>query len=247
MSDLPLVSVVVPAYQAERFLAETLASALAQDYPALEVIVVDDGSSDTTAEIAQRHPVRLLRRPHRGVSAARNAGIAAAHGELITILDADDLWPTDRISRQVAHMNEHPEHGIVLGLTELFVTPGEQHPPHWPEKLADAPLPAVAGTMIARRAVFELVGGFDESMWLCEDIDWLARVKDAGFAAGALEHVLLRYRIHALNTSRDEPANRDVLLRVMRRSVRRQRRPGAGGASRGAREAGLPDPVESGP
>ena len=221
--SVPLVSVVVPAYQAEAFLGEALASALAQDHPAVEVVVVDDGSSDRTAEVAAAYPVRVLRRPHRGPAAARNAGLAVARGAFLTILDADDLWPPDRLSRQVAHLREHADLGIVLGLTEVFLSPGEPRPLHWPDVAEGEAIPAVAGTMLARREVFATVGGFDESLAVCEDVDWLARAKDAGVAAGALEHVVLRYRIHAANTSRHTGANQSELLRVLRRSVRRQR------------------------
>ena len=77
--------------------------------------------------------------------------------------------------------------------------------------------------MLVRREVFAIAGNYDESLWQCEDIDWLAGVKDAGIAAGALDRVVLRYRIHAANTSRDTEANKAVLLRVLRDSVRRQR------------------------
>jgi glycosyltransferase involved in cell wall biosynthesis len=226
--DRPLVSVIVPAYQAEAFLGEALESALGQDCGPLEVLVVDDGSTDRTREVALAYPVQLLRSPHRGPAAARNAGLALARGEFVTILDADDVWPIDRLSRQVEHLRGHPEHGIVLGLTEIFLTPGQPRPPHWPVAHSGRPIPAVAGSMLARAEVFEIVGGFDEDLRQCEDIDWLARVKDAGIQAGTIDHVVLRYRIHANNTSRDTAANKATLLRVLRDSVRRQQEPTVG-------------------
>jgi glycosyltransferase involved in cell wall biosynthesis len=222
----PLVSVIVPAYQAERFIEETLDSAASQDYPAVEVIVVDDGSTDRTAELVASRGVRLLQQPHRGPAAARNTGLAAAAGEFIAVLDADDLWPSDRLSLQVDFLERNPELGLVLGLTEVFLNPGEEPPRHWwgLRGLTDGePIAAHAGTMLVRREVFAIAGNYDESLWQCEDIDWLARVKDAGIAAGALDRVVLRYRIHAANTSRDTEANKTVLLRVLRDSVRRQR------------------------
>jgi glycosyltransferase involved in cell wall biosynthesis len=224
----PIVSVIVPAYQAEVFLDEALESALGQDLGRVELIVVDDGSTDRTAEIAASHGARVLRRGHGGPAAARNAGLAVARGEFVTILDADDVWPVDRLSRQVEHLREHPELGIVLGLTEIFLTPCEPRPAHWPVAHAGRPIPAVAGSMLARAEVFEIVGLFDETLRRCEDIDWLARVKDAGIRAGAIEHVVLRYRIHAANTSRETTAIESTLLRVLRDSVRRQREPAGG-------------------
>ena len=223
-----LVSVIVPAYQAEAFIAEALESALAQDHTATEVIVVDDGSTDGTAEIAAGYDVQVLSRENGGPAAARNAGLALARGEFVTILDADDVCPEDRLSRQVDHLRRHPEHGIVLGLTEIFLTPGQPRPAHWPVAHVGRPIPAHASTTLARAEVFQAVGGFDEALRRCEDIDWLARVKDAGIQAGAIDHVVLRYRIHAGNTSRDADANETALLRVLRDSVRRQREPADG-------------------
>jgi glycosyltransferase involved in cell wall biosynthesis len=218
-----LASVIVPAYQAEVYLDEALDSAFAQDYDVLEVIVVDDGSTDRTAEIAASFPVRLLRRTHRGPAAARNSGIAVAAGEFITILDSDDIWPTDRLSRQIGHLGDHPEVGIVLGHTQFFVNPGEPRPPHFPRLAAGDSAPGHAATMLARREVFDRIGLFDESLWLGEDIDWLARAKDAGIASATLGEIVLRYRVHAANTSRHAAANQTAILGILRDSVRRQR------------------------
>jgi glycosyltransferase involved in cell wall biosynthesis len=218
-----LVTVIVPAYQAEDFLGEALASAIAQDHDEVEIVVVDDGSTDRTAEIALAHGVRLLRRPNGGPAAARNTGLAVAQGAFIAILDADDVWPPDRLSRQVAHLRERPELGIVLGLTEVFLTPGQPAPAHDPRFAPGEQVVGHPSTMLARREVFELVGGFDESLRLSEDIDWLARASDAGVLSARLEHTLLRYRVHAENTSRDTQANHAATLAVLRASVARKR------------------------
>jgi glycosyltransferase involved in cell wall biosynthesis len=219
-----LVSVIVPAYQAEAYIEQALDSALAQDHRAIEVIVVSDGSTDRTTEIAATRPVKLLRQPRGGSAAARNGGLAVASGQFVTILDADDLWPPDRLSRQLAHLAAHPEHGIVLGLAEVFLSPGESRPAHDPgfaegEKVAGHP-----ATMLARREVFDVVGPFDATLRLSEDIDWLARASDAGIRAGRIDHTLLYYRIHAHNTSRDTQANHVATLRVLRASVHRKQR-----------------------
>ena len=219
----PLVSILIPAYNAERFIAETLDSAFAQDYEEIEVIVVDDGSTDGTAAIASRWPVRLIGQANLGPSAARNAALAEAGGEFITVLDADDLWPVDRLTLQVNCLLERPESSVVMGLTEAFINPGDPTPAHWPEDWGAGPIPHVPGTLLARRAVFDEVGGWDESLPTCEDFDWLVRAKDAGHVPVALEVVLLSYRIHANNISRHHGSNLAMLLRVMRASVQRQR------------------------
>lgn len=224
-----LVSVIVPAYQAEAYLDEALESALAQDHSAYEIILIDDGSTDRTGEIAAAHGVRVQRQPNRGPAAARNAGLALARGELLTILDSDDVWPSYRLSRQVAHLRAHPEDGMVMGLTEAFVTPGEPRPAHFPLIAVTGPFPGHPSTMLVRREAFELVGPFDESLRLSEDLDWLARAGDAGVRIGRLECTLLRYRIHAANTSRHTHAVEAATLRMLRASVRRKRADGVSG------------------
>jgi glycosyltransferase involved in cell wall biosynthesis len=218
-----LVSVIVPAYQAEAYLDEALESAFAQDHRELEVVVVDDGSTDRTAEIALAHGARVLRQPNRGPAAARNAGVAVSRGAFVTILDADDVWPTDRLSRQVAHLREHPELGIVMGLTEIFLTPGQPPPAHDPRFAPGEQVVGHPATMLVRREVLKLVGAFDESLRLSEDIDWLARASDAGVRSARLDHTLLRYRVHAANTSRHTHANHAATLGVLRASVARKR------------------------
>lgn len=210
------------AFNEEAFIDEALRSVVAQTYLPIEVIVVDDGSSDRTAEIAANHDVRLLGFPHRGPSAARNAGLAVSRGEYWTIFDADDVMPPARISHQVAYMDEHPEIGMVLGLTEAFVTPGESRPPHFNPIWDEGPFPACAGTMLARRSVLDVVGLYDETVSLAYDVEWLARAKDAGVGAGHIDHVSLRYRIHPGNTSADRPAVHAAMFGLLRASLHRR-------------------------
>jgi len=165
----------------------------------------------------------VIRQRNGGPAAARNAGLALARGEFLTILDADDLWLPDRLTRQVAYLREHPDDGLVMGLTEAFVSPGEPRPAHYPRIAEAGPFPGHPSTMLVRREVFELVGPFDESLRLSEDLDWIARAGDAGVRFGRLDCTLLRYRIHAGNTSRNPDANELATLRVLRESVQRKR------------------------
>jgi glycosyltransferase involved in cell wall biosynthesis len=218
-----LVSVVMAAFDEEAFIAEALQSVLAQTYHPLEIIVVDDGSGDRTAEIAQAYEVCLLRRPHLGASAARNAGLAVARGAYWTVFDADDVMPPERLAGQVAYLEEHPELGMVLGLTEAFVSPGEPRPAHYNPVWDSGPFRGHPGTMLACRAVLEAVGPFDETLRLGEDVDWQARAKDAGVQAGQVDQPSLRYRIHRGNTSSDIRANRHATLGVLRTSLERRR------------------------
>jgi len=185
--------------------------------------VVDDGSFDRTADIAAGLGVRVVRQPHRGQSAARNAGLAVARGDFWAIFDADDVMPPERLARQVAYLEEHPEAGMVLGLAEAFVSPGEPRPSHFNPVWDEGPYRGHWGTMLARRGVLDVVGTFDETLALGEDVEWMGRANDAGVCAGQVDQVCLRYRIHRGNTSSDTRANQLATLRVLRASVRRRR------------------------
>jgi glycosyltransferase involved in cell wall biosynthesis len=218
------VSVVIAVFDGERFLAEAIASATAQTYSPLEVIVVDDGSRDRSAQLATRCGARVLRRPHRGVSAARNAGIAAARGDVIAFLDADDRWPVERLALQVEHFIRRPELGFVLGRARLFLHPSAPRPAWYTDDLAEHESVLARLTLVARRELFDRVGGFDESIDICEDFDWLVRCREAGIPYEVLDDVVLEYRVHDGNTglSRRSDLERGLLC-TLRSSIQRRR------------------------
>ncbi len=218
-----LVSVVMPAFDEERFIGEALESVLAQTYSPVELMVVDDGSTDRTGEIAETYGVRVVRQEHAGHPAARNLGLSLARGDYWTIFDADDLMPPQRIERQVEHLERHPELGMVLGLTEAFVTPGEPRPPHWNPAWDDGPFPGCAGTMMSRREVLAAVGPYDESMRVSADFEWIVRARDLGVGAAHVDALALRYRIHPGTASADRMQVSGVMLGVLRESLARRR------------------------
>lgn len=222
----PLVSVIIPVYNGAAYLAEALESVLAQDYQPLDVIVVDDGSTDRTAEIVRSYPVaRYFAQTNQGHGAARNTGIAAARGELIAFLDADDLWAPQKLSMQVGYLMAHPDLGYTISHLRILIEPGVAKPAWLNERLsleyAAAYLPSA---LLVRRRVLEEVGGFDVSLWCSNDSDWFFRAKDAGITMALLPDVLLYRRIHRANLSSDVPTATSDLLRVVKASIVRQRR-----------------------
>ncbi len=226
-----LVSVIMPAYQAQEYIGEAIESALAQDHDRVELIVVDDGSTDRTAELAHEragghergHAVTIVSRANGGAGAARNTGVERARGEFVTFHDADDLWPVDRLSAQVANLRGNPDVAIVLGVTQLF-TPADLPPQsHSPRSDADGLVANHPSTMLVRRELFDRVGPFDESLRIGHDIDWMARAKDAGAVLAHLDRVVLHYRVHPDNTTSDVETNTLDMLRSMRASVKRKR------------------------
>jgi glycosyltransferase involved in cell wall biosynthesis len=230
----PCVSVIVPAYNRERYLGAALDSVLAQDYRPLEIVVVDDGSTDGTARVARAYPdVRYLHQANQGVAAARNAGIAASRGELIAFLDSDDLWAPEKLRLQVGFLLEHPRVGYCLARMRNFLEPGCPPPP-WigVDELSRVEFGIVPGTLVARRDVFERVGGFDPRYPCGSDTDWFFRAKDAGIALGFLGEILLLRRVHDANLSASRGPNFPILARIVKASVARihARRAGAGAA-----------------
>jgi glycosyltransferase involved in cell wall biosynthesis len=222
----PLVSVIVPVYNGERFLASAIGSILAQDYHSYEIIVVDDGSTDGSAAIAQSFKeVRYIHQPNTGVAGAKNTGIAAARAVLVAFLDHDDVWTPDKLRVQVSYLLEHPETGCVFSRHHIFLEPDTPRP-SWlkADFLENDQLGAFACTMLVRKAVFERVGRFDSSYRVGEDTDWIARAKDAGVRMAILPDVLMHRRVHASNISSIVDVHHATMARLVRATIQRKRR-----------------------
>jgi len=220
---MTLVSVVIPVYEGERFLAETLDSVAAQTHTPLETIVVDDGSPDESVRVASSRPgVRVLRRPHEGVAAARNAGVAAVRGELIAFLDQDDLWQPSKLALQVALLSARPEIDIALAHVEMVLQEGTPRPA-WMTWESDVQPGYLPSAWLVRREAFERVGGFDPRYQLACDADWLARAKDWGLLSETLPEALVRWRIHGSNGSYDQATMRSETFRMLRANAERRR------------------------
>lgn len=216
----PLVSVVVGSFNGERYLAEAIESALAQDHPAVEVVVVDDGSTDATPDIVARYPVRSIRQPNGGQGAAKNTGVAAARGELIAFLDHDDVWFPAKLSRQVEALAARPEAAGALARLEVLLEPGVPHPP-WLTRSREYPW-FPPSSWLLRRAAFEQVGPFD-TVSIGPDFDWMLRARDSGAQFEIVEGPLGRYRFHGENVSYRRGEIRDHGFEALRRSLERKR------------------------
>jgi glycosyltransferase involved in cell wall biosynthesis len=183
----PEVSVVIPSFNRRVMVREAVASVLAQRGAAFELIVVDDGSTDGSAGelegVAAEHPgvMRVERREHRGVAAARNRGIALARAPLVAFLDSDDLWSTDKLARQIAYARAHPEYAISQ-TAEVWmrdgrrVNPGRRHQKRAGDIFIESLHTCLVSpsAVIVRTELIRALGGFDEDLTAAEDYDsWL--------------------------------------------------------------------------
>lgn len=225
----PLISCIVPVYNGEKYLGEAIESILKQSYRRVEIIVADDGSTDGTASIAARYgeQVRYLRQANAGTAAARNLGVRVAKGEFFAFLDADDVWPSDKLDRQMARFQAHPELDFCIAHVQNFWIPQliEEEKQFRDHRIAKA-LPGYStGTLLVRRDFFDAVGKFNTAIKHADDTEWFLRATEQGAVMELLPDVLLYRRLHHTNLSRTKASNsRDQYLQVLKSALDRRRR-----------------------
>ncbi len=194
-------SVVIPCFNGERYLSEAIASVGAQTAGPVEIVVVDDGSTDASGDIAKAAGVRYVWQGNAGVAAALNHGIRIASGPFIAFLSADDIWKPQKLALQHAVLGAAADR-LVFGHMLHFVSP------ELPAGIAATlvappdPMPAFsAGTLLARLDVFRAIGPFNESFAVGEFVDWFGRAKDSGLDIIMLPDVVSMRRVHRSNHS----------------------------------------------
>ena len=222
----PTVSVVIPAYNYGQFVIEAVDSVLTQTFTDFELIVVDDGSTDDTRDRLAPYldRIRYIRQENRGLSAARNAGIRAAHGRLIAFLDADDTWMPNKLAVQVPVILAHEDVGLIACTSRRFdePVPGEVPSPATTEISVDELVIRTRfgpGSVICRTECFDACGLFDEELRSAEDRDMWIRIARK-YRVLCLEAPLWRYRVHHTSMSYNVPrmwtAQKMVLRKVFR-------------------------------
>src|ERR1044072_8114477 len=185
LSERKLVTVIIPCYNQGRYLGEAIESALGQSYKNVEVIVVDDGSTDNTLEVASRYErVESIRQDNRGLAEARNAGLRASRGEYIVFLDADDRLKENAIEAGVNSLESDPNYAFVYGKYSLIAADGSDmaseeraqvEADHYVALLRSNHI-GMHATVTYRPSVLEFVGGFDTCRQACEDYDLYLRI-----------------------------------------------------------------------
>jgi glycosyltransferase involved in cell wall biosynthesis len=235
---MPTISVIIPTYNRADLIGQALESALAQTYPADEIIVVDDGSTDDTEQVVAQYAgrVRYMRQVNAGPSAARNRGIQASSGDFIALLDSDDLWVKDRLERQLSALTLHPDLDFIFGLEAKFNSANQTAPPEINhhdyfeclnsiECVISDPLEVLlkenffvaTSSVLFRRGCIDKVGLLDVSVRLAEDYEYWLRFAFAGFHFGFINAVLCRRRLHEGNLINQALATKASVAEVLSR------------------------------
>ncbi|MEM6329886.1 MAG: glycosyltransferase family A protein [Planctomycetota bacterium] len=220
------VSVIIPVYNCRAYLAEAIDSVLRQTLAVTEVIVVDDGSTDGSGDVARGYgpPVRCVAIPHSGIGTARNTGVLEATGDYVAFLDADDWWEADKLQAQARHLSASGGDAVVFGLAQQFISP------ELPRDVAaglHCPTEPLAGVspsgMLAARRVFAQTGLFSTSLDVGEFIDWHARATEQGFESRTVPQVVFHRRIHTSNTGVRSRGSRKDYARLVKAALDRRR------------------------
>ena len=226
MNSQSLVSVIIPVYNREKYIAETIQSVLTQTYDSWEIIIVNDGSVDRSEEIALSfgEQIRYVSQTNQGIGAARNAGVRLAKGAFLAFLDSDDLWIPDKLTKQMAVLLGTPSLDMAFGYVQPFVSPELRNEERPAIRSATEIMPGYqAGTMLIRRDAFHQVGGFETNWELGEFLDWYARARDLGLKSFMLPEVVMKRRLHKSNLGSIKRDNRVDYVRVLKSVLDRRR------------------------
>jgi glycosyltransferase involved in cell wall biosynthesis len=228
----PEVSVIIPVFNAAKTLGEAVESVRAQQFEPMEIIIVDDGSTDDTPRVVDGlgPGIRRFSQPNKGPSAARNLGISQSRGGILAMLDADDLWPKGKLALQLGRLREDPDLQVVSGRTQLVSmdeTPLGTHRFEGDDRRFSG---VNLGAALFRREAFDLVGLFDESLRFSEDQDWFLRARELHLNMVVLKQITLIYRRHENNMTRQKTGADLLWAPVLKKSLdrRRQQSPATG-------------------
>ena len=227
----PQISVIVPVFNCEAMLADALASIFGQQGVEMEVIVIDDGSTDSSAAIAQNAsgPVRYRYQSNSGPAAARNTGLSMARGEFIAFLDADDLWPPGKLKEALDRLNKPPGPDVVIAACRFLSRPRTRDAAGF-EPVAEPRFYLQLGSAVFRRSVFDVVGQFNAELEFSEDIDWFVRARERGVQILPIPAIGLLHRLHGGNmTAGSQPGGMGI-ARVLKKSLDRRRTANGGAA-----------------
>ena len=221
----PLVSVILPVYNGDRYIHEAIQSVVNQTYPAHEIIVIDDGSIDKSVAIARQFPqVQVVIQDHQGEATSRNCGVELATGEFIAFLDADDRWMPNKLECQVQAFIDNPLLDLVFTNVQQFISP--ELAPEIRARLHCPPEPMagkIPTTVMIRRSLFQSVGLLNPQLTIGAFMDWFIRAEETGITALTLMQTLAERRIHTTNTGIQLRDSRSDYVHLVKAALDRRR------------------------
>lgn len=216
------ISVIIPTYNHGKYLEEAINSVLLQTYSTIEIIVVNDGSTDNTADILKPYLSRIhyFQQENKGISAARNAGIQQATGDYLAFLDADNKWCADKLERQFQVMQQDPSVDMTFGHVQQYycqhISMDAKMKLQCPEEI----IPGInASTMLIKSASFHKIGYFDSQWSTGEFIDWYIKAQTAGLKENMLDDLVLYRRIHEGHLNMRTKRNFQHYIHILRKKL----------------------------
>ncbi|MCC5907089.1 MAG: glycosyltransferase family 2 protein [Balneolaceae bacterium] len=233
-----LLSVIIPVYNGERYISDAIDSVLAQNYSPIEIIVVDDGSTDSTKKVLKKYKDQIvyIYKKNGGISSARNAGLDAVKGEFIAFIDADDIWHPSKLKKQFSLFDEYKSLEIAIGLSIDF----EGTLIEKKEKTFRLTL----GNSLFKKPVFKKVGRFDEELELGEDTDWFFRARENNISVAVHKDVVTFYRRHDNNITKDKKKFNFYVFKVLKKAKDRKRNGSSGSVTDMAKPNNMEELIE---
>lgn len=218
------ISVIIPVFNGARYIAAALDSVFNQNYNNIEVIVVNDGSTDNSENIIKSYDIRYLKQENLGVAVARNNGIKLSKGEFLAFLDQDDVWQPDKLSLQYNQFLDQKNLGYVLSHQILHLE-NDFAKPNWlkSEQLNQPIIGYLPSTLMIKTEIFKKIGYFNEKFDVGSDSEWFFRAKDLSIESKIMPEVLVHRLIHSNNQSHSVGDSHIELLRIVKQALERKR------------------------
>ena len=227
MNNTPVLSsVIIPVYNCDHYLGEAIESVLAQSYRPLEILIIDDGSTDNSAEIAKSFipHIQYYYQPNNGAATAINYGINLSQGDFLTFLDSDDLWSKDKLMLQFQCLAKNPHLDIIFGHVQQFISPELDNVTRQRFEIPKEIMQGIhRGTMLIKRQSFLNVGYFSSGWHIAEFIDWYIKAKELNLEMAVIPDIILKRRIHQSNTGIIKKDQRSEYVKLIKQTLDRKR------------------------
>jgi glycosyltransferase involved in cell wall biosynthesis len=227
MAEKPIISVIMPVFNTEKYVAEAITSVLDQTYKNIELICIDDASTDGTLKVLQSFgdKIKILNNDkNSGIATSRNNGIRVAKGAFLALMDADDIWKPTKLEKQMEQFLDNPSLDISFCFMQCFLSPDLSEEVRKLRYCPPDPSPGyISATMLTKMESFKKVGYFDPKWRVGEFIDWYAKANNLGLKSGMVDKVLYLRRIHATNTGVTERPSRSDYLKIVKDAIDRKR------------------------